>query len=413
MPLKQRTRLPVEVAVALILGSAVVTATVLAALDNVLSGGGAPLARQVADVPRHPRVVELGRHYPKSKPHSAPQPRQRAAPPPTQPTQPSIPLSRLVGAKIIARMRGTEPDTQLLREVRRGRVGGVIVFPENVVSRGQLRTLSARLQAAAQSGGNAGVVVAVDQEGGPVKRLSGPPNRSPAQLGAAGSASTAEGEGAATGSYLASLGVNVDFAPVLDVAAPGSFIASRTFGSTPSTVGRIGGAFATGLESSGVTATLKHFPGLGRAVANTDTGSSSVGASRSLLERDMQAFRPAIGAGAGMVMMSNATYPALGSGPAVMNRSIVQGELRGRLGFQGVVVSDDLEARAITAVTSPSQAAVSAASAGVDMVLLATNPGSESAAYEALYSAARAGRLDRSALEQSYARIQAVEQGGA
>ncbi|HVI37687.1 MAG TPA: glycoside hydrolase family 3 N-terminal domain-containing protein, partial [Gaiellales bacterium] len=250
----------------------------------------------------------------------------------------------------------------------------------------------------------------VDQEGGEVKRLSGPPNRSPTQLAAAGSGA-AEAEGAATGRYLSGLGINVDLAPVLDVPAPGSFIASRTFGSTPAGVARVGGAFAAGLEAGGAAATLKHFPGLGRATANTDTGSSSVGASRSTLRRDMTPFGAAIGGGASLVMMSSASYPSLAAGPAVLSPAIVQGELRQRLGFDGVVVTDDLEGGAVRAVMPPGAAAVAAAKAGVDMVLYAQRLESGTAAYEALYSAARSGRLDRSQLERSYARIQQVQSG--
>jgi beta-N-acetylhexosaminidase len=413
VPLKQRRRLPVEVGVLLVLGSAIVTATVLAAVDNVLSGDAAPAVSRASAPRGRPPVVQIGQRYPKARPRPTPRsgpPTSAPAPPPR--TQPSIPLSRLVGAKVIVRMSGTTPDARLLREVRAGRVGGVILFPENVTSRSQLRSLTRRLQSAAQAGGGAGVVVAVDQEGGEVKRLAGPPYRSPAQLGASGSVSAAQSEGAATGRYLSSLGITVDFAPVLDVPAPGSFIASRAFGSTPSAVGSLGGAFATGLQDAGVTATLKHFPGLGHAVANTDSGPSTVAASRSELRRDMAAFRPAIGQGAGMVMMSNATYTAFGSQPAVLSSSIVQGELRNRLGFQGVVVTDDLEAGAVTRVMSGSAAAVSAAKAGVDMVLFAGRAEGGRAAYDALYQAARAGQLDRTALEQSYVRIEQVQQGG-
>src|SRR4051794_824816 len=396
-PLRQLQRLPGRVAIALVLGSAVVTATVLAAADSILSGGSDKPPEQAAAPKPRPKLLELGNRYPRKKA----QPKPRAAPAPAQPAQPSVPLSRLVGAKVIVRFTGTTPPPDLLRRVRAGLVGGVILFPDNIGSRAQVRALTGALRRAARQGGSAGFVVAVDQEGGEVKRLSGPPNRSPTQLAAAGSGA-AEAEGAATGRYLSSLGINVDLAPVLDVPVPGSFIASRTFGSTPAGVARVGGAFAAGLEGSGVAATLKHFPGLGRATANTDTGSSSVGASRSALRRDMAPFGAAIDGGASMVMMSSAGYPSLAGGPAVLSPAVVRGELRQRLGFDGVVVTDDLEGGAVRAVMPPGAAAVAAARAGVDMVLFAQRPESGTAAYEALYAAARSGRLGRSPLERSY-----------
>jgi beta-N-acetylhexosaminidase len=399
-------RVPASLAIMLVAASAALTGIVMAALDHVLSdGGGTTVA---ATSPKRPAaVIELGQRYP--KPH-----RRVAAPaPPGSPASPPrsrTPLSRLVGAKVIVRMQGTYPSSSLLSEVRRGTVGGVILFPENVASRSQLRSLTGALQRASAQGGGPGVVVAVDQEGGPVKRLSGPPSKSPNQLAALGSAPAARSQGVATGTYLSSLGINVDFAPVLDVPGPGSFMASRAFGRTPGAVGRLGGAFAAGLSSGGVTPTLKHFPGLGRATANTDLRTSVVQAPAGALRADMQAFEPAIQAGAGMVMMSTATYRAFGSLPAALNPTLV-GQLRNSLGFGGVVVTDDLEGGAVKAVMPPPQAGVAAARAGVDMVLFAQYPASGDAGYRALLAAARAGRISRGQLQASYSRIRGVLAG--
>lgn len=212
-----------------------------------------------------------------------------------------------------------------------------------------------------------------------------------------------------TGAYLSGLGINVDLAPVLDLRRPSSFIASRSFASTPARVASLGGAFAAGLQSQGVAATAKHFPGLGYATVNTDNGSSIVGASRSALDADLVPFATAINGGIAMVMMSNATYPAYGSGPAVLSPAIVGGLLRSRLRFAGVIVTDDLEAGAVRATMAPGQAAVAASRAGVDMLLLARSPDSFGPAYSALMAAARSGQLDRGALEQSYQRIQRLQ----
>jgi beta-N-acetylhexosaminidase len=316
-------------------------------------------------------------------------------------------LRRLVGQKLIVRMAGTSPSAELLGRVRRGEVGGVILFPDNLGSAAQLRSLTASLSHAARAGGSAGFLISVDQEGGAVKRLSGgPPNVSPSQIA---TATTARQQGSATGSYLASRGVNVNLAPVLDVPAPGSFIASRAFASAPSRVAELGGAFADGLQHAGVAATAKHFPGLGHATANTDTGPSVVSVSRATLDADLAPFAQAIHGGVSLVMMSNASYPAYGAGPAVLSPAVVQGQLRKRLGFNGVIVSDDLEAGAVRAVMSPSSAAVAASRAGVDMILLARSPASSIGAFHALLSAARSGQLSRASLEQSHGRIEQLQ----
>jgi beta-N-acetylhexosaminidase len=403
--LNELRRIPPGFAAFLVLGAALVTMIILAAFDSVI-GGDEPAhsARASSDRQTAP-LVELGKSYPDTK-----KPPAKKAPEaePQQPAAEKIPLSRLVGQKLMVRMSGTSPSPGLLRRVRAGKVGGVILFPDNVGSAGQLKALCSSLQQAARAGGSAGLLIAVDQEGGPVKRLqAGPPKQSPAQIASAGAA---EGEGQATGAYLANLGLNVNLAPVLDVAAPGSFIASRAFSNTPARVAELGGAFATGLQSAGVAATAKHFPGLGHATANTDNGQSTVNASKGALDADLKPFEQAIAGGVGLVMMSNATYPAYASGPAVLSRPIVQGVLRDRLRFGGVIITDDLEAGAIQAVQPASSAAVAAAGAGVDILLLARTEGSSEAAYHALVAAANAGQLDRGALEESYARITQLQQ---
>jgi beta-N-acetylhexosaminidase len=397
--LKELRRVPPGFAVFLVLGAAAVTMIVLAAFDNSVDRTEKKAGRPAADRSQGP-VFQLGGKYPKA---AAPGGRAPAQQTPSA----RVPLRRLVGQKLMVRMAGTSASAELLARVRRGEVGGVILFADNLGSAAQLKSLTASLMGAARASGSSGFLISVDQEGGPVKRLTGgPPNVSPAQIATAASARQ---EGSATGTYLASRGVNVNLAPVLDVPAPGSFIASRAFGNTPSRVAKLGVPFADGLQHSGVAATAKHFPGLGHATANTDTGPSVVSASRAALDADLEPFATAITAGVSLVMMSNASYPAYGSGPAVLSSAVVQGQLRRRLRFGGVIVTDDLEAGAVRAVMPPSTAAVAASKAGVDMILLARTPGSSIGAFDALLSAARSGQLSRASLEQSYKRIQELQ----
>jgi beta-N-acetylhexosaminidase len=317
-----------------------------------------------------------------------------------------VSLERLAGQTIVGKLGTDGPDRVLLRTVRRGRLGGVIVAPRDEET---LRRDVARLQQAASAGGNRPLLVMIDQEGGEVKRLAeGPPELSPRDLGESGDPEAARSEGEQTGRFLAALGVNVDLAPVLDVAHPETTatIADRTFGDDSATVAQIGGAFAEGLRSGGVVPTAKHFPGLGYAMENTDLAPVAIGESRSRLEADLEPFRAAVEAGVPLLMVSTAVYPALGSGdPAAFAGPIVGGELREGLGFDGAVITDDLEGAAVTAVTSPDRAAVRALEAGVDLALLAGTERASRRAFERVVSAAKRGRLDRSLLEDAYARV--------
>jgi beta-N-acetylhexosaminidase len=244
-----------------------------------------------------------------------------------------------------------------------------------------------------------------------VKRLpAGPPERSAAALGAAGDAGAARAEGADTAGYLDRFGVTVDLAPVLDVPGAGSFVADRAFGTDPDTVSRIGVAFAEGLAGGGVAATAKHFPGLGSATVNTDLAPSVVEASRRDVRDAMAPFRAAVEAGIGLVMLSNATYAGLDpEAPAGLSARIVH-ELRERLGFDGVVITDDLLAGAIASTHSAPDAAVEAARAGADVLLFARATELEEI-NRALLRAARNGRLDRGGLEESYLRIATLKEG--
>ncbi len=272
-----------------------------------------------------------------------------------------------------------------------------------------MATEIAKLHAAARAGKMAPPIVAIDQEGGEVKRLPAlPPDVSPAELAGA-SPGAARSEGAATGAALTALGVNVDLAPVLDVAqAPSSFIASRTFGSDPSAAATRAVGFGEGLQSERVAATAKHFPGLGLAVANTDVEPSPVDGARSELEASLEPFRVATEAGFELTMVANATYPAYDDRlPASLSPRLIDGLLRDKLGFDGVVITDDLGAGAITgAGFDEGEAAVASAAAGADVLLFALTSGEQAA--KALIRDLRRGRLDQRSLLASCARVNAL-----
>ena len=313
-------------------------------------------------------------------------------------------LRRAVGQKLITRMTGARPSPRLLRRVTRGEVGGVILFDHNALAPSQLADAVRALQAAAASGGNPRLLIAVDQEGGEVRRLPwAPPEAPAAELG---DPSTALAQGELTGRALRRVGINLDLAPVLDVPARNaSALGSRAFGPTPEAVSRAGCAFAAGLRRAGVLTAAKHFPGLGDATANTDEERVEIRTPAAQLRAAYRPYRDCLDARVlSTVMVANAAYPTLGARvPAVLSRALLENELRGRLRFGGVVISDSLEAGALR---DERDIAVRASKAGVDLLLYPTTERASERAYRSLLVAARA---NPAWVTQSARRIRALK----
>ncbi len=319
-------------------------------------------------------------------------------------------LGRLVGQTLMGGMDGTTPSANLLARIRSGQLGGVIIFGGNITTPAVLAAVISQLQGAAKAGGNPPLLIATDQEGGEVKRFSaGPPAASAETMGATLGAPSVRREGRATGRYLHTLGLNVDLAPVLDIGdAASSFLGSRIFSSDPATTARLGSAFASGLQSAGVAATGKHFPGLGTAPGNTDLAVVVVPTSKAGLERRLVSFQDAVRSGVKLVMVSNAEYPALDPTrlPAALSPKIVSGVLRKQLGFGGVVITDTMTAPAIARYPD---AAVRALRAGDDVLLYSDSEALSKQAYAVLMQAARSHRLTRATLLAADQRIQKLK----
>jgi len=309
----------------------------------------------------------------------------------------------MVGQLLMTSMPGTTPTATFLARIRAGQIGGVVLYSNNIGTAGP-GTLVAQLQAAASAGGQPPLLIAVDQEGGIVKRLPGAPTLAPPKMT---SVTVARSQGLATALNLKRNGIDVDLAPVLDVGH-GGFITPRTFGPDAADVANRATAFAQGLAQGGVLATGKHFPGLGYAPVNTDNGASIVSASRVALLTDLMPYQRAIAAGLPIVMVSTAVYPRLGAEiPAACARRIVGGLLRGELGFQGLVITDDLNTPGIQHYFSTPDAAVRAIGAGVDMVIATGSSGT--AVYSALATAVRSGQLPAGVVAAAYARVLALK----
>ncbi len=304
-------------------------------------------------------------------------------------------------------MAGTTPSASLLARIRKGEIGGVILFGGNIQSRSQLARAAAAMQRAARAAGRPSLLIATDQEGGRIRRLPwAGPLPSTTELGRLGAA-RARSEALAAGRKLRAAGVNVDLAPVLDVPTAGSFMAleQRTFGTSADRVSVAGMGFARGLAEARVAAAVKHFPGIGRATQNTDRTAVSIPIALKTLEgRDLVPFRRAVAARVPLVMISNASYPALDTKPAPWSAKI-QALLRADLGFAGVTITDALEAAAATRGRSVPNVAGAAARAGIDLLLLTGSEAASAAAFEQVVRAAQRGRIAAEELRTSYERI--------
>jgi beta-N-acetylhexosaminidase len=316
-------------------------------------------------------------------------------------------LEQLAGERIVLGFAGSRVPASVRRMIRAGGAAGVILFSDNLPSRAAARRLTWELQSIPRPAGlRDPLLVMIDQEGGLVKRISGPPTASGREMGARGTALSRE-QGRRTGLNLRDVGVNVDLAPVLDVARAGGTIdeAERGFGSSPGRVAATALPFAQALQQAGVAATAKHFPGLGSARLNTDFAVQRIPlAKRVLREVDEAPYRGFASLGGDLVMLSTAIYPALSPRPAAFARPIATGELRARLGFEGVAITDALDSVAVRAFGSPPAAGLAAARAGADLLLF-TDPAPADAARRQLARALRSGSLSRAECEASAERV--------
>jgi beta-N-acetylhexosaminidase len=294
---------------------------------------------------------------------------------------PKLSTAQLAGQRVIYSYTGLTPPPKLLKLIRHGEAAGVIFFSSNVD--GSLPDIAAEVKeldqanAASTNPVHLPLLLMTDQEGGEVRRLPGRPFLSAKQIGLSKHpqhAATAAGKGAALN--LRGVGLDVNLAPVLDVfRKPGNFIDStqRSFSNNPAKVAKLGTLFATAEQAQGIAATVKHFPGLGAATLNQDTDMRPVTLHLSLSQIrkiDELPYKSAIAAKVKLVMVSWAIYPALDKKyPAGLSTTIVQGELRKRLGFAGVTITDALEAGALRPFGSIAHRSTLAARAGMDLLL--------------------------------------------
>lgn len=292
-------------------------------------------------------------------------------------------------------------------------VGGLIYFGQNILDKEQIMTMLSNTA----SMSNYPIFLAVDEEGGEVSRVANSKIEvtkvdDMASVGAGGDASLAADAGATIGSYLNEIGFNVDFAPVADVAGEGSALGSRSFGSDPQVVSEMVASAVGGIEGAGVSACLKHFPGLGSTTEDTHDGRVEIAKSlEEMRASDFVPFSAGIEAGADFVMVSHATAPALDEDnvPSSLSKKVITDILRGELGFEGVVITDALDMTAITDYYPTEDAAVMALEAGADMLLM---PDDFEKAYNAVLAAVQEGTISEERINESLDRIYRVKCAG-
>jgi beta-N-acetylhexosaminidase len=314
---------------------------------------------------------------------------------------------QLAGERLVAGFPGRSTPAKVVDMIRSGELAGVILFSENLGTRHHARRLIDRLQGIERPARlRDPLLVMIDQEGGLVKRLAGPPAASAQEMGRRGK-SYCRRQGARTARNLKGVGVNVDLAPVLDVGRPGSAIRlqRRSFGGTPRRVIRTAVPFAAAMQDHGVAATGKHFPGLGAAPQDTDFAVQRIRLRRSELRRvDERPYGPFVARHGDVVMISTAIYPHFSSKPAAFSARIATGELRDRLGFEGVSISDALETVSARGFGGPARVSRAAARAGTDLLLF-TDYHAAARGERALRRGLRGGRLERRPFEQSVQRV--------
>jgi len=326
----------------------------------------------------------------------------------TAPTESA--LRRSIAATLLPGFLGTTLPDWLEARLRAG-LGGVCLFGQNIASPEQLRALTDAIYAA-----NPDAVVAIDEEGGDVTRLyygSGSPYPGNAILGRLDDPDYTEHIARRVGEELRRLGVNLDFAPDIDINSNSDnpVIGVRSFGTSPALVAEHGAAWTRGLQSAGVAAAAKHFPGHGDTSGDSHLVLPVVDASpEQLRERELVPFRAVVAAGARAVMTSHLLLPQLDAAlPATLSPAIL-GMLRGELGFHGVVVSDALDMHGASGERGIPEAAVLALAAGCDLLCIGTENTDDQlqSIEDAIAAAVAAGRLPVSRLTDAAARIRTL-----
>ena len=320
--------------------------------------------------------------------------------------------------RLMLAFRGVTVPAWLRARLAAAPVAGFTLFRRlNVRSPRQVRALTGGLQAAAATspaGSALPILIAVDQEGGQLLALGDgwTPFGGPMAIGAAGDADLAERVGRAVGRELRAVGVNVDYAPCLDVASnpANPSLGIRSFGDDPAAVGALGAAWLRGLQSAGVAGTMKHFPGKGEGSVDTHLELAVVERDRAGLDAvELSPFRAAVEAGVRLAMSGHFAVPAVTGSrtlPSTLAPAVMTGLLRDELGFEGVSITDALDMGALPQDATQAVDVIAALRAGVDLLLATSDRAAQRRIEASIVRAAELGLLDPGSVARSAARIE-------
>jgi beta-N-acetylhexosaminidase len=323
-------------------------------------------------------------------------------------------LRRRIGQLLIAGFRGAEIPVELKALAREFGLGGVILFARNVAEPEQVAHLC---HAGVELGGDVPPWVSVDQEGGRVARLKAPFTEWPpmATLGRSRNLALADRFARALAAELKAVGITLDFAPVLDVNTnpKNPIIGDRALADTAAEVAELGTTIIRAMQGEGLAACGKHFPGHGDTSVDSHLALPLVEHPLDRLrEVELVPFRAAAAAGVAALMTAHVLIPALDEKrPATLSADVVTGLLRRELGYEGIILSDDLEMKAVATDYAVPAAAVMAIDAGCDGLLVCSgDPDVQSATLEALVHAVESGELPRARVDDALARQQRAKQ---
>ena len=323
---------------------------------------------------------------------------------------------RRAGQRFMIGFEGHTASAEAKELIRDFAVGHVVLFARNVAGPEQVADLVRELQSTARDAGHERpLLVAVDQEGGRVARLKEPWTVWPAarSVGRGGDEETARRMGAALAVELRACGIRYDLAPCVDVDTnpKNPVIGDRSLGDDPEIVGRLGGAIVRGLQEEGVAACAKHFPGHGDTEVDSHLDLPALDHSRARLEDvELRPFRTAIEAGVATVMASHLLVREVDAGlPASLSPRLVNDLLRADLAFRGLVVTDDLDMKAVAKRWTPAQISVLAAKAGCDLMAFCRSHDAQVEGMEGLIRALEAGEIDFKASEAASDRVRVLK----
>lgn len=322
-------------------------------------------------------------------------------------------LKQKIGQMFICGFGALIPNDHARKLIEDHHVGGIVYFRRNVQKLSELSALSSSLQELAASSGQPPLIVAIDQEGGMVARIDHEGiSRIPGNmaLGATGSEEYTYQVGRIGAKELRALGVNMNFAPCIDVNnnSLNPVIGVRSFGEDPKAVAAHGVAAIRGYQEEGVSATAKHFPGHGDTSVDSHLGLASVPHDRSRLEQvELYPFKKAIENHVDAIMTAHVSFPAFESEPipATLSHAVLTGLLREEMGFSGLIITDCLEMHAISKGVGIPEGAIRSIEAGADCVLVSHRLEEQEAAIQAVLNAVQTGRISEERIDESVERI--------